>query len=110
MQQFSRQWREGKVRPLPGNSPHDRLVSRGSSAAKESLRRSLRRHWLPAHQNTEAPQYAFLGGMAESIWSDGVSDIETKTLSRNRTASRQFGSAQVKKRDGRITLLLIVRR
>jgi hypothetical protein len=23
------QWREGKVRPLPGNSPHDRPVSRG---------------------------------------------------------------------------------
>ena len=22
-------WREGKVRPIPGNSPHDRLVSRG---------------------------------------------------------------------------------
>ena len=24
-----RRWREGKVRPIPGNSPHDRLVSRG---------------------------------------------------------------------------------
>ena len=24
-----REWREGKVRPLPGNSPHDRPVSRG---------------------------------------------------------------------------------
>src|SRR5216684_9279405 len=23
-----RKWREGKVRPIPGNSPHDRLVSR----------------------------------------------------------------------------------
>ena len=26
-----RKWREGKVRPLPGNSPHDRPVSRGIS-------------------------------------------------------------------------------
>jgi len=26
-----RNWREGKVRPLPGNSPHDRPVSRGTS-------------------------------------------------------------------------------
>jgi hypothetical protein len=26
---IERKWREGKVRPLPGNSPHDRLVSRG---------------------------------------------------------------------------------
>jgi hypothetical protein len=24
-----RRWREGKVRPIPGNSPHDRLVGRG---------------------------------------------------------------------------------
>jgi hypothetical protein len=23
------EWREGKVRPIPGNAPHDRLVSRG---------------------------------------------------------------------------------
>ena len=26
---IERKWREGKVHPLPGNSPHDRLVSRG---------------------------------------------------------------------------------
>ena len=26
-----RKWREGKVRPIPGNSPHDRRVSRGIS-------------------------------------------------------------------------------
>src|SRR5207244_6750292 len=45
---FSRKWRAGKVRPLPGNSPHDRLVSRGSLLVKESLRRSLPRHLLPA--------------------------------------------------------------
>jgi hypothetical protein len=43
-----RKWREGKVRPVPGNSPHDRLVSRViSSSLKESLRRSLRRHSVP---------------------------------------------------------------
>jgi len=29
MTSVQREWREGKVRPLPGNSPHDRLVSRG---------------------------------------------------------------------------------
>jgi len=28
---IGRKWREGKVRPLPGNSPHDRPVSRGTS-------------------------------------------------------------------------------
>jgi hypothetical protein len=43
-----RRWREGKVRPIPGNSPHDRPVSRGiSSSLKESLRRSLPRHRIP---------------------------------------------------------------
>ena len=29
MKSIRREWREGKVRPIPGNSPHDRLVSRG---------------------------------------------------------------------------------
>jgi len=29
MNSIRREWREGKVRPIPGNSPHDRLVSRG---------------------------------------------------------------------------------
>jgi hypothetical protein len=41
-----RQWRKGKVRPLQGNSPHDRPVSRGVLCVKESLRRSLSRHLL----------------------------------------------------------------
>jgi hypothetical protein len=29
MSPIRREWGEGKVRPIPGNSPHDRLVSRG---------------------------------------------------------------------------------
>ena len=36
------EWREGKVRPIPGNAPRNRLVSRGIfSSLKENLRRSL---------------------------------------------------------------------
>ncbi len=31
MNPIRREWREGKVRPIPGNSPHDRPVSRGIS-------------------------------------------------------------------------------
>jgi hypothetical protein len=31
------EWREGKVRPLPGNAPHDRLVSRGISLSLWSI-------------------------------------------------------------------------
>src|SRR4051794_8766005 len=54
-----RRWREGKVRPIPGNSPHDRLVSRViSSSLKESLRRSLPRH-CPQLQTILGAQYAF---------------------------------------------------
>jgi len=54
-------WREGKVRPIPGNSPHDRTGRPGgSSIVKENLRRSLLRHSMPAaSHHTEAPQYAF---------------------------------------------------
>ena len=69
-----RKWREGKVRPVPGNSPHDRPVSRViSSSLKESLRRSLPRHCraIDANSNTWRLVCVFQG-MAESIWSDGV--------------------------------------
>ena len=31
------EWREGKVRPLPGNAPHDRLVNRGISYSLWSI-------------------------------------------------------------------------
>jgi hypothetical protein len=62
-------WREGKVRPIPGNPacgsvpgpPHDRTGRPGGfSIVKENLRRSLPRHsMLAASHDTEAPQYAF---------------------------------------------------
>jgi hypothetical protein len=54
---ISRKWRPGKVRPVQGNPPHDRPVSRGIfSSLQESLRRSLECH---SCLYTEAPQYAF---------------------------------------------------
>ena len=30
MNAIRRKWREGKVRPIPGNPPHDRPISRGN--------------------------------------------------------------------------------
>ena len=56
-----RRWREGKVRPIPGNRPHDRPVSRGIlSSLKECLRRSLPRHCFPQlHGTILGAQYAF---------------------------------------------------
>ena len=72
MNSIQREWREGKVRPIPGNSPHDRPVSRViSSSLKESLRRSLPRHCFPQLQRTIlGAQYAFLrhGGIYLVRW------------------------------------------
>lgn len=55
------EWREGKVRPIQGNAPHDQPVSRGFFA-KGHLRRSLRHHSIPAAiKELQLPgaQYAF---------------------------------------------------
>ena len=62
------EWREGKVRPIPGSSPHGRLRHGPDfQPLKESLRRSLpRRLARTASNKTEAPQLRFLR-QAESI-------------------------------------------
>jgi hypothetical protein len=83
-----RRWREGKVRPIPGNSPHDRPVSRGiSSSLKEGLRRSLPRHLAPKLRSTILrSQYAFLKprrNLSGPMWSK-----QNQTPGRDRTASR----------------------
>jgi len=61
------QWHRGKVRPVPGNPPHDRPVSRGIFSLKENLRRSLQ---CPCCFSTEAPRYAFLrhGESINPMW------------------------------------------
>src|SRR3984893_9618300 len=56
-----RKWREGKVRPIPGSSPHDRLASWViSSSFKERLQLPLPRHCFPHLQTILGAQYAFL--------------------------------------------------
>jgi antitoxin HicB len=85
-----RRWREGKVRPIPGNPPHDRLVSRVIfSSLKESLRRSLPRHRLPHLQRILGAQYAFLRHVGIYLVRCGF-QIKThnQTLGRGRAASR----------------------
>ena len=85
-----RKWREGKVRPIPGNPPHDRLVSRViSSSLKESLRRSLPRHCIPHLQRILGAQYAFLRHVGIYLVRCGFK-IKTKnqTLGWGRAASR----------------------
>ena len=84
-----RRWREGKVRPIPGNPPHDRLVSRGIlSSLKECLRRSLPRHFpASASNDTGAPQYAFLKAWRNLSGPMGFSK-QNQTLGWEPTASR----------------------
>ena len=89
-----RKWREGKVRPIPGNPPHDRPVSRVIfSSLKDSLRRSLPRHSIPHLQRILGAQYAFLRHVGIYLVRCGF-QIKTKnqTLGRGRTASRWSAS------------------
>ena len=64
----ARKWREGKVRPLPGNSPHDRAGKPwGSSIVKENLRTIPS---LPLHFNEQywgAPVCVFKAGRNLSV-------------------------------------------
>jgi len=87
MNSIRREWREDKVRPIPGNSPHDRPVSRGDSFAKESLRRSLLRHYTSAAGYTSAALLRF-PGMEESI-----GPMEFKTKKQNQNISNPSGGA-----------------
>jgi hypothetical protein len=85
-----RRWREGKVRPIPGNSPHDRPVSRGTfSSLKKNLRRSLPRHLVPQLQYIILrSQYAFFKAwrnLSGPMWSAN----QNQTLGRDRAASRR---------------------
>jgi hypothetical protein len=98
-----RRWREGKVRPIPGNPPHDRLVSRGIvPSLKESLRRSLPRHGFPQLQTILGAQYAFT-----KAWRNlSVRCGRTTTKPWGGTAPPPDGrlQAQVEERVGRTTL------
>jgi hypothetical protein len=102
-----RQWRKGKVRPLQGNSPHDRPVSRGVLCVKENLRRSLSRHYSHTASRTilRRPSMRFLrhGG----IYHTDVVKIKVKI--KNHTPGGTVPPpdgrprAQVKERAGRTT-------
>jgi hypothetical protein len=84
----SRRWREGKVRPIPGNPPHDRPVSRGIlSSLKENLRRSLPRHCFPQLQTILGAQYAFSKAWRNLSGPMGFQN-QNQTLGWEPTASR----------------------
>jgi hypothetical protein len=87
--------RQGKVRPLQGKSPHDRLVSRGTVSIRRIYDDLFRGHsfgqLLPNH--TEAPQYAFSQAwrnLSGPMWSQSQNQKPTQnqTPGRGRAASR----------------------
>jgi hypothetical protein len=83
-----RKWREGKVRPVPGNSPHDRQVRRGYFfTLKESLRRSLRRHSVPLHAILR-PSVCVFQAWRNLSGPMGLAK-PNQTLGRDQTASRR---------------------
>ena len=86
----SRKWREGKSSPYTGKlSARPALVRPGDFLiAKESLRRSLSRHFLASASNhTEGPQYAFLQAWRNLSGPMGFSN-QNQTLGWEPTASR----------------------
>ena len=88
MNSIRREWREGKVRPIPGNSPHDRPVSRGIlSSLKENLRRFLPRHCFPQLQTILGAQYAFSKAWRNLSGPMGFQN-QNQTLGWGRAASR----------------------
>jgi len=85
---LGRKRREGKVRPLQGNSPHDRAGKPGDYfIVKENLRRSLPRHSLLAATNhTEAPVCVFQAwrNLSGPMWFQK----QNQTPARDHAASR----------------------
>ena len=79
----------GKLSARPAGKPGDFLI------AKESLRRSLPRHLLPAPVKILRPQYAFFKAWRNLSGPMGFQN-QIQTLSQDRTASRQFGPSSGK--------------
>ena len=109
---LKRKWREGESSPYTGKlSARPALVRPGDFLiAKESLRRSLPRHFpASASHHTGGPSMRFgrHGGIFLVRWGF---KIKTKPWGGNRPPPDGRPQHQVKERAGRITLFLIVRR
>ena len=83
-------WHEGKVRPIPGNSPHDRLVSRGICSSRRICDDAFSAT-LPRLQRTIlGAQYAFFKAwrnLSGPMWFQNQN--QNQTLGRDRAASRR---------------------
>ena len=96
------EWREGKVRPVPGNTPHDRPVSRRIS--------SLWSICDDPSVATRFPQLPMLPGPSAGVFKAWRNlsvrcGLQTKTKPEpGSTASRRSAPTQVEERVGRTTL------
>jgi hypothetical protein len=107
------EWREGKVRPIPGNTPHDRPVSRVISCSLWSICDdsfvTTRFPQLSKNHNYRAPNMRFQG-MAESftpMWFKSKSKPKTNPEPGS-TASRRSAPTQVGRTRREDRALLIV--
>jgi|HubBroStandDraft_6_1064221.scaffolds.fasta_scaffold442098_1 hypothetical protein len=94
-------WREGRMRPLQGNAPPDRPVSRVFASFQERLRPRLLRHFPAANNHTRVPRYAFI-----KAWRNLSVRCGLQSQTRNRTLPPPASSIRprAKERAGRITL------
>ena len=87
-----RRWREGKVRRIPGSSPHDRLVSRVISSSPRGacddpfhatgFRISQESYWAPSMR------FQRHGGIYLVRWGSTAKPSQNQILGRDQTASR----------------------
>ena len=99
-----RKWREGRIRPIPGNALHDRPVSRGIGSSKRVCDPSCpATAWLRLQRTIPRPLVCVFSGMAESfgpMWF-----LTSKPNPGSETVPPPAGRsrAQVKERAGKIT-------
>src|SRR5258708_35509110 len=110
MNSMKRKWREGKVRPIPGNVPHDRLVSRGYwiRSPRNVCDDPFRVTPFALLQRTLRPRCAFLRHGGIYLVRCGF-QIKTKPWGGTLPPPVGRARAQVKERGGRAALHLIGR-
>jgi hypothetical protein len=95
------EWRKGKVRPVPGNVPHDRPVSRGFVSSRNICDDSFRTTRFPQLQRTRrGPRRAFFKAWRNLSVRCGLKPKPEPES----TASRRSAPTQVEERVGRTTL------
>jgi len=92
MNSIRREWREGKVRPIPGNSPHDRLVSRSILSSRRICDDPFLATPLPQLQRTTLRRPGCVlkawRNLSGPMWFQDQNQNQTQTLGWGRAASR----------------------